>query len=122
MNRGVWVAAVALGLGGMLSDVAAQETSWRPVQRPAAAGNGPRARAASEGSAGVTLGRPVPIMRGSSAVLQRQPGLFPPAYRDSASLPAGNPAPAGSAQAIAVVPPPGAVIAASARPVPAPGG
>jgi hypothetical protein len=62
----------------------------------------------------VSLGKPVPIVRGSSGVLAPSPLLLPPAYRNS-----DVPASIGTAQAIAVVAPPGSVIAASGRPGPA---
>jgi len=120
MTRGVWVAAVALPVallvpGGWMPGLAAQEATWRPAA-PAAAPKQPPPAAP-----GVSIGKPVPIMRGSSAGLD-QPRQFPAAYRY-----AGTPLPqqlqrepASSAQAIATVPAPGAVIAASGQAAPPP--
>ena len=111
MNRGVWVAAVALGLSGLFSELTAQETAWRPVKRP---GTISRGAPADPSPSRVLMLKPVPILRASSAALEPSPRPFPASYRDSDMLPAL--APMGqTAQAIAVVAPPGAVIAASAR-------
>jgi hypothetical protein len=104
MNRGVWVAAVALGLGGLFSSAVAQD-AWRAVQRPQAPPPSP----------GAVICKPVPIVRGSSGVLEPSPRMFPPAYRESSQTPIGT------TQAIAVVSPPGTVIAASGPGARAPG-
>ncbi len=115
MNRGVWVASVALGLGGLLSGVAAQELTWRPLPRPRDDRPVQTApRPAQAGSPGVVMGRPVPILRASSGVLSPSPRPFPAALREDARV-IGAPV-AGTAQAIAAFAPPGAVIAASAGP------
>lgn len=58
MNRGVWVGALALGLGGWMSSLGAQEASWRSVLRPPPP---PEARTQE-----VTIGRPVPIITRAS--------------------------------------------------------
>src|SRR5438552_944777 len=99
MTRKLWIAAVALGLGGWLPGVDGQEASWRCVSRPDAP------------TPAVQMGKPVPITRCSSAVLGEAPLPFPPAYRP------GREVADSGVQAIATVPAPGAVIAAS---VPAP--
>jgi hypothetical protein len=101
-----------------LPGLAAQETTWRPVT-PAAPAQPPTA------APGATIGKPVPIMRGSSAGLDQTPRQFPAAYRYAGTaLPPARPFdrdPSPSAQAIATVAPPGAVIAASGQsPPPAP--
>jgi hypothetical protein len=86
--------------------VAAQDASWRPAARSEPAPT----------AANATLGRPVAITRASSADLDRAPRPYPAPYRTGTDYPPARQA--SSAQAIATVAPPGAVIAASAQSAP----
>lgn len=113
MSRRNWFAAVALGLGAWLPGLSAQDTNWRPTAKPAP----PTPIATSS----VTMERPVPISRGSSAGLERSPRPFPSAYRTGAPLPLNRPLdrdPIGGVQPIATVSPPGNVIAVSGQTLP----
>lgn len=104
MKKGVWVAALALGLGGSLAGAVGQEAVWRAANRPADAVT---ARGVSPARPGAVLGKPVPITRGASP----DPRPFPEAYRvDPPSLRGAR----GGVEPIATVAPPGSVIAASA--------
>lgn len=118
MTRGVWIAAVALpvvlGLTSTQPRLSAQEASWRPSPKPTAP-------ASVATHPGVTLGKPVPITRASSAGLEPPPRQLPPAYRNGGPLPLTRPfdrESPSSVQAIATVAPPGAIIAASGQTVP----
>ncbi len=107
MNRGVWVAAVTLGLGGFLSDGWGQDNVWRPTTRP----DSPPATVRAAGvQQSVWLGRPVAITRGLSPASVEAPRPFPPAYRVGTAAASGR---FTGVEPIATVPPPGAVIAAS---------
>src|SRR5262249_44444390 len=111
MKRGVWLAALAVGLGGF-SDLAGQQAVWRPAARPADAPGAARVRPRDLPSA--TLGRPVAVTRGAFPAPGPAPRAFPSAYRGGAST--GVTPPPGGVEPIATVPPPGSVIAASLPP------
>src|SRR5262245_21375111 len=112
MTRGVWLSALALGLGGWLGGAGAQQAVWRPATRPAA----PAPTARSVSAAGnAALGRPV---AGRPADRTPSPGAFPPAYRTA--LDVLPPASSEGVEQIPAVPPPGTVIAATANYVVAP--
>src|SRR5262245_11291995 len=93
MKRSVWIGAAALCLGGWLAGLHGQEPVWRPT-RP---GAGDRA----------SLGRPVPLVRGARPDSEPVPPVLHQTIYHSA-------------QPIATVPSPGAIIATSARTQPPP--
>lgn len=110
MTRGVWVTTLALGLGGLVSGVHAQQTTWRPVVRTATVR--PTVRAVSRDLPRAALGRPTVATDGPDLA----PRPFPVAYRaEPTAMAAGR----GGVEPIATVPPPGAIIAVSG-PAPSP--
>jgi hypothetical protein len=112
MNRGAQIGALALCLGGLLSELSGQETVWRsvPDQGPSVPpGSAACVRAAMGDSLGVSLGRP--IARGVAA--EESPRPFPDDYRSATPLTPQPPSWPGGVEPIATVPPPGAVIAAA---------
>jgi hypothetical protein len=94
MNRGVWVGALVLCLGGAGAELCAQENIWRPILRPTARGALPRSAWSGPTA---TLGRPVPILRAASAESDggdTTGGVYPavhagPAQRTIASFSSG---------------------------------
>src|SRR5262245_10195959 len=106
MKRGVWLAALALGLGSVVPAGRGQETVRRPAVRPEAPPAATvRARAGILQPA--SLGRPVALEVSSAAPSTPRP--FPAAYQSGS----GGGRTYGGVEPIATVAPPGAVIAAS---------
>lgn len=103
MKRRVWVGTVALGLGGLVSGLQAQQTTWRPVVRTVAR---PTVRAVSRDYPRASLGRPMTAADGPDL----SPRPFPTAYRNDA---VASTAARSGVEPIAAVPPAGAIIAVS---------
>jgi hypothetical protein len=100
MDRGFWIAAVVVALGGRATDLAAQDNVWRPVLRPA--GSRPA------GGLGVQLGRPIPLK--SRASLGEDDRVEPSVCRE---VKLGSPVSQARYQIAGSEPPRGEIIAAS---------
>src|SRR5262245_3537869 len=106
MKRSVWIGATAaLFLGGWLAGLHGQNTVWRSAALPPRPG---ATQSAATPGGGASIGRPLPVV--TRVARPDNDAVLRPAYYRTES--------GSMVQPIATVPPPGAIIATSARSAP----